>query len=423
MILGNHDSEKLLKKYPTLGFEGVFASPVRLQDDYLSHEPLSEGGDKTDLQFTSILKEFNKNNLGATNYHGHIHSSDFVVSTSHKNVCCEALQYKPLLIGKTAQILDNHEDSLFINSPHFTETLTAIKDKNNIDPGLLINDYIYSYILSFCNPYQAQFFVQGSFSLLKKYSFLSSLSDIDFTYLYDTKKSKGMNTTLFKTLIDDIYENLKKIDFINLRFIKRYSSLRIIEALYTSQHPYFSKNYLDANLIPFDCYCASDFLQIQGTCLIEKFLNRNSSLLDEYSFPNFQTSFLKPEGDLINLLLQLMFQQVDSYKRSLIIKKIQLVYKQLSSKDINLEFINMFTRFFLRNIAFFHTMNRYSEIKSIQKEIDYHFLDSLPLDLKKQIQDILLSSNSNFLDIYKEVSSVSPSEALQTSLKFIQKLK
>lgn len=68
-------------------------------------------------------------------------------------------------------------------------------------------------------------------------------------------------------------------------------------------------------------------------------------------------------------------------------------------------------------------MNRYSEIKSIQKEIDYHFLDSLPLDLKEQIQDILLSSNSNFLDIYKEVSSISPSEALQTSLKFIQKLK
>lgn len=43
LILGNHDSEKLLKKYPTLGFEGVFASPVRLQGDYLSHEPLSWG--------------------------------------------------------------------------------------------------------------------------------------------------------------------------------------------------------------------------------------------------------------------------------------------------------------------------------------------------------------------------------------------
>ena len=74
LILGNHDSLDLVKKYPVLGFEKVFTTPIKIGNIYLSHEPLMND-EVNDLQFKLITNEFLKHD-SRTNYHGHIHSND-----------------------------------------------------------------------------------------------------------------------------------------------------------------------------------------------------------------------------------------------------------------------------------------------------------------------------------------------------------
>lgn len=56
LILGNHDQETIIKNYHNLGFEGVFTSPVKIKDNYLSHEPLIDG-ERTDLHFNLVLQK------------------------------------------------------------------------------------------------------------------------------------------------------------------------------------------------------------------------------------------------------------------------------------------------------------------------------------------------------------------------------
>ena len=66
--------------------------------------------------------------------------------------------------------------------------------------------------------------VQGSFGLLKKYNFLTKMSDLDLSFLYDFSMSKNKNQNLLKEKVDSLFETLKKVDGINLRFLKRYVS-------------------------------------------------------------------------------------------------------------------------------------------------------------------------------------------------------
>ena len=71
LIMGNHDQDFILKNYPSLGLEGVFTMPVKINDIYLSHEPLVQE-ESNSLTFNLIVKEFSSL-ANAHNYHGHIH--------------------------------------------------------------------------------------------------------------------------------------------------------------------------------------------------------------------------------------------------------------------------------------------------------------------------------------------------------------
>lgn len=420
LILGNHDPKDIIKSYPTLGFEGVFITPVKIKESYLSHEPL-QNNEKNELQTQLILNEF-VHSPNAINYHGHIHEKENIAS-NYQNVTCEALDYKPKLIGYTT-VNEKQELPNFINSPYFNTVLSEIKAKHNIEPSILISDYIYSSILENYNILQSQYFVQGSFGLLKKFHFLSHLSDLDISFLYNPNISKTQNITLFKTMADSSYESLKEIEGINLRFEKRYPSLHIFEALYTSQQPYFSKNYYDSNLIYLDCYKHTDFFHLNGTSIIERFLSKTSpSLLDEFKLPQFTAQFLTPEGDIANLLLQLIFQQGYEEKKPLLQRKLQYVYNQTFKKKEMKNFSNIFCRFFLRNIALLYTLRRYKEIEYVQNNFNnlFSILSSLPFDLSEQFYSIICNNNK-FADIHNEIATANMPDVFQKCEDIARKL-
>ncbi len=420
LILGNHDPKSIIKNYPNLGLEGVFTTPIKIMDNYLSHEPLIDL-ENMDLSFSLILNEFKKESH-SINYHGHIHTSDFI-SLAHKNVTCEMLDYNPLLIGQTENSKEESKDPSFISSTHFNKTLSILKDKHHIEPSILLSDYIYSMLLQHNFFYYDKYFVQGSFGLFKKYDYLSNFSDLDISLLYNPSMSKRKNISLLKEMADSSYELLKNISEINLRFEKRYSSLCIFEALYTSKKPYFTSCYFDANMIPIDCYKKEDFLSLEGISLIEKLLIRNKSTLpSEYEFPHFQTQFLKPEGDIANLLLQLLFQKGHEDKKKIILRKLEYVYLH-AFKNKNIEnFSNTFTRFLLRNISLLYSLNRLDEISYLQSKS----LNSLLTDLNKlkyPFHDILISYDSPFPSVYKEIISTPTEETFKTSKQIVKKLK
>lgn len=425
LILGNHDSINLIKNYPNLGFEGVFTMPIKINDHYLSHEPLSDG-ERNDLQFKLIVDEFKKHSKGV-NFHGHIHTNDIYLNERYRNVTCEMLDYQPVMIGKTVNIkLD--ERPLFINSSYFDKILTNLKEKHNLAPSLLLGDYIYSTLLSASSDYEDLYFVQGSFGLFKKYKFLSNFSDLDISFLYNDSISQNKNYSLFKTMVDECYECLKQINGINLSFLKRYTSPRIFEAIYTSQYPYFTKCTLDSNLVLLNCYRKSDFIQLEeGNTIIQKHLMKHSSsLLSEYQFPEFQSQFLVPEADLASLLLHFSFQNGYEEKRPIILKKISYIFRHVFSEQYIDEdyFSDVFLRFFLRNISLLYSFNRYSEIEYIQsRESDISSLLSyFPIQLQELISHIFFDKDSKFLDVYEELSSVPTMETFQECSKIMRKI-
>lgn len=422
LILGNHDQPYLVKNYPTLGFEGVYKTPVKLDGDFLSHEPLIEG-ERSDIQFDLIAKEFAK--VSAMNYHGHIHTEDRLDPSKYTNVTCEALHYKPLLVGHTKEIEKPVNDH-FINADAFASELVNVANQIHLNPRIILKDYLYAYMLEAINHYQKQFFIQGSYGLYKKYGFASDFSDIDISMLYHPEISKNANIARMKKLVDSAYESLKDIDGINLSFYKRYSSLRIFEAIYTSKNPYFAKCYMDANLVPLDAYRDSDFYLYEGQTSMGKCLSKtNPSLLEEYHFPVFKSNVIIPEADMANLLLQLLFQVDIGNKKWVIIKKLQYIFATKYDKKNIDKLRDIFTRFFLRNICLLHAMNRLDEIRYIQECLDHvpELLNILPDNIKNVMRLILDSDNSEFLDIFAEIAKVDAHDTLSKSNELIKVLK
>lgn len=424
LILGNHDPLDLVKYYPSLGFEGVYTTPIKIGDNYLSHEPLSEG-EREDLQFQIILNEFKKCAM-ATNYHGHIHTDSGIIMPGYRNVTCEALGYKPIIIGETMALCEHEEKPLFINSSYLDEVINMISHKHSVDPNFLLNDYLYTYVLAVLTNYQSQYFVQGSVGLLKKYSFLAKTSDMDISFIYDSLSSNKKNIANLKQMIDVVYESLKHIDGIDLAFLKRYSNMRILKMLYTSNGLHFSQSIIDTNLIFLDCYKDTDFVTLNGTSIIQKFLPKDfQSMLSEYSFPTFQSRFISPEGDIANLLLQIFFQEGRKEKKLLALKKLRYVYNCVLKNRYIENFSDLFIRLFLRNVAFLYTMNRFDEIEDIKVFSNdiYSLISNLPINLQIQINDILNNPNSTFNLIYNEITSVPVADSFEKVETLIRTLK
>lgn len=329
-------------------------------------------------------------------------------------------------IGMTEDLDSRGEKPLFINSKYFDEVVTKIKEKHSIDPSILLCDYIYSFMLENISSYQDSYFVQGSFGLFKKYHFLSKFSDLDLSFLYNDSISKGKNTRLFKEMVDHNYEVLKKVDNINLSFFKRYPALRIFESSYTSKDSYYTKCFLDANLVFLDCYKETDFFKLEGKSVIENFLIRNSSSLkDEYQLPNFQSLMLSKTADLANLLLQVIYQKGYDYKKELALKKLHYVYEHTFKGQEVPDLENTFYRFLVRKYSLLHTMNRHSEICYItENRIDIPFiLHSMPHGLQPQVYDMLGKKNAPLLEICEEISSMDQSKIYSGCAKVMKKLK
>lgn len=125
LLLGNHDKPKISKQYGELGFEGIFTTPIKIHNKYLSHQPLDDG--VNDPHFKLLVKEFSANPNG-TNYHGHIHTTE-ESTKPYYNVICEALGYKPLLIGYTSGILTESDSPLIIDSERFKHILEFINNE------------------------------------------------------------------------------------------------------------------------------------------------------------------------------------------------------------------------------------------------------------------------------------------------------
>jgi len=423
LIMGNHDSECLLKNYKSMGLEGVFYGPIKLKDDYLSHEPLIEGQNQDDY-FNMVLNEFKKCYKGI-NYHGHIHYVDKSLSNNYRNMACEVIDYKPFMVSKTCKV-DNQENEkdFLINSEYFIKCISFLKERYSLDPFLLISDYIYSMILSSLSCYNDQYFVYGSFGLLKKYDFLSKISDLDISFIYNSLISKRKASSFLKSLVYDGYESLKEIDGINLRYKKLYQSVRIFEAMYANSYPYTAKCFLDANLVFLDCYKDTDFINFEGVSMIEKYLlKNNSSLLEEYRLPKFNSQFLSLNGDMANLVLMVLFHQGNHGKKELALR--ELSYILMHSDNVCLDdFSDVFVRFFLKNIYLLSLMRRYSEIEYIlSSPIDKSYIELLPLRLHDLVDDILSGSNSCFLDVYNEMASVSEKDVASKCSDIMQKIK
>lgn len=415
LILGNHDAEKIERQYPVSGFEGVYQMPIKIEDKYLSHEPLKQDT-KNELHLQLVLQEFEKKET-AMNYHGHIHSAK-TVSKKHQNATCEALEYKPLLIGTTTNSIAEKE--WFINSSYFDQALTMIKETHHINPKLVLSDYIYSVLLESSSLASKQYFIQGSFGLFKKYGFISNFSDLDLSFITQPQMSKRKNLEIFKTIVDQSYHYANQIDHITLKYHKRYPSLRIFEATYTSLNS-FVQCFLDANYICFDCYKDTDFLRLEKISLMEKSLKKESSLLQEYQFPHFESQFLKPECDIVNLGLQILFQQKNPEKKELALKKIRYVYERCFKKKTIENFLDIWIRFYLKNIFLLSTRNRYGEIEYIQtkKQIEREILSSMPTDLSLQLLDLF--NHPIFKEIVSEISSIKVRDTSEKYLELVKK--
>lgn len=423
LIIGNHDQEGVVKSYPSLGFEGVYVNPVKLDGNYLSHEPLISG-ERNDDQFKLIAKEFSKCS-GKMNYHGHIHTDERLDSGIFTNVTCEALDYKPLLVGRTHYIPPKDKE-LFINTPYFSKELERISSTYNLNSRVVLKDYLYASILAAVSEAYKEFFIQGSFGLYKKYGFVSDFSDIDISYIFNPERSKNVNIAHMKSLVDDIYQSLKGIDNINLSFIKRYSSLRIFEAMYTSWNPYCVKCYVDSNLVFLDSYRDTDFYPYSGKSTLENLLIRDEcALYEDYAFPEFNTQVIVPEADVANLILQILFQKDLGNKKTLILRKLQHIYKVYHQKFNQKKFEDIFTRFFLRNICLLHALRRFDEIRYIQKSIDEFssLIDILPGNIKPVIDRILLNKDSIFMDVYSDIYNVDAIDVLEKSSSLMKKIK
>lgn len=426
LILGNHDPKNIEKKYYALGFEGVYTTPIKIGSSFLSHEPLVKE-EKDDLTFQGILQEFT-NCANGINYHGHIHTKDSNISSSHINVTCEAQEYEPALIGKTGN--PTNEKPLFINSNQFVNACDQLKKAYGLESSLLLNDYIYSMMLESLTKYQERSFIQGSFGLYKKYGYASAFSDLDISCLYNPIESKKKNYSALKRISDDAYEHLKRIDGINLAFFKRYSSVRIFSASLAKPNAIFSHCYSDMNLLLLDCYRNSDFINLHGGSSIEKFLTKkNSFMTDDFCFPQFHVQTLKPVGDISNLLLQIMFQKDHNEKKALALKKLHYVYKHAIKDDTLENFLDTFIRFFLRNVALLNSWCRSREIEYIKaqsskmRSLLEPYIKKLPEPLLEQIYDVLMNPNSLFLEIYNELVHTPLEHTFESCEKIMKKIK
>lgn len=423
LVLGNHDNERLIRCYGDLGFEDVFPNCVKIGNMYLSHYPLCEK-EVDGLNYSLLVREFE--NSDGINYHGHIHSRD-IGSLPYVNVSCEAQSYKPLLIGYTKEYINRKDVPLIINSDYFLNMLDYLKREKNLDSSLIISDYIYSMLLESLNSYVDSSFVYGSFPLYKKYGCISNFSDLDVCFVYNDSISKRKNFDLLKRACHEAFEEIKGIDNVDLSFRKIIDNIRIFELLYSDKNGNVYKGYYDSNLVPLNVYRDSDFIRTYDCSTLEKMLKNGNSFVNDFSFPRYESRFLSINGDISNMTLQMLFQRGNDKSKILTLKKLKYICRMCNDDDMldvhSLD--DTITRFFIRNVMFFHTMRRSRDIDYIKEGNDNldNFISNIPYNLQPQMEEVFKNSNSLFNSVYNQLSEVSFGEIPDVSKKLIKTIK
>ncbi len=423
LLLGNHDSDNIIKQYNELGFEGIFTTPVKIQDKFLSHFPLcNDELDDNNLPF--LIREFNNSN--GINYHGHIHNKS--INNKHFfNVCCENLNYEPILIGYTEKQKTDDSMPLMINSEDFCKILEFLNKEKNVNPNLLISDYIYSSFLEDITPYNDSYFIYGSYPIYKKYDYISNFSDLDVCQIYNEDYTKSKNVRLLKKTFDTVFENSKKIDNVDIKIYKKFPNLCIFELLYTNKNGNVYKGYYDSNLIPINIYKDEDFIRVSGCSTLERLL-KQTDYINNYKFPRYESKFLSLNGDIANLTLQILFQRDCIEKKMVRIKKLKHIlskYYDLNNLENLSSLEDVITRFFIRNIFFFYVTRRKDDIEYIiesYKNIS-EYIDIFPNKFKLMIEEILKNQNSLFNFAYDELMNSSFEEIPSKSQELIKTLK
>lgn len=421
LLLGNHDEERLyLKKYREFGFENVFMFPLKFNDYYLSHYPIIGEHPKSILSniLEKELKAAFNSNPNAYNMYGHEHV-DWNNYPNSINVSLEAQNYCPIYIGNTGiKVIDK---PLIINSPDFEKMLSFFESKN-INSNLLITDLIYTLMLEEAKSNPKVFF-SGSFTAHKKYNYQGTFSDLDGTMLFDDTISRRANSNNLADFVYRIFYLLNANEHLNLAFRERYCDMSIFECIYANGNSRINKTMLDMNMIS-GIYKPTDFINYNGISDIESICRKYApKKIEDFHFPNYNVNFLRNEGDISNLILQYLYQKGYPEKKKAILCKLNNIARNISLDSIDKNTLeDILIRFLIRNILFFYTRSRYSEIDAIKetKPKLNSFEGIIPVRLIELLESIINNPNSEYFHYFEELKKVKNEEIRDVSKMLVK---
>ena len=376
LIMGNHDTIEKPDLYLRAGFEDVYLTPIKFNGDYYSHYPLNasvESKDRPDTILYKFLCEEFKDSDSGINFHGHQHT---LVNNGEreKNVSCEQLNYKPILVGRTKSYLDLTNSNRPFLGEEFFELLHEVMSKyNHFQENGIVTDYLYTILLEILSQYQDQVVTFGSVMLNKKYQTNFNPSDLDITKLFDSSKSIRTNRNSFKEFGNELYEKISQIEGFNSDFYKKIDFICILSFIYATKNNRF-KGFLDMNILLDEFYKSEDFVKENGKSILEECANKLG--LDNpttIKYPRFSVQTTNAFADLVNCFFQYNYSP-DKEKKILSLKKMNKIMekKDISSQiDIG-KLQNMIIRYLLRNIYFYESCRRKkdSDIVLLKRDIE-----------------------------------------------------
>lgn len=399
LIMGNHDKTERPDVYLKAGFEDVFLSPVKFNEDYYSHYPLNATKESLDrpnnILYNYLCDEFSNSSSGI-NYHGHQHIKENNGSRE-KNVACEVVDYKPLLVGRTKTSIENN-NLPYVNDEFYEVLNNVILNFNYLKEDRIMIDYIYTILLDLLSEYDDQIVTFGSIMLNKKYETRFNPSDLDVSKIFDSNKSLALNRKSMKELGNDIYKKIIQIEGFNPDFYKKIDFICILSFIYATKSGNY-KGYLDMNIILDEFYKSSDFIEVRGCSKMEEFANKTG--LDKpktMKYPRFNVQTTNSMADIINCFLQYVYSTDSSKKRTTLFKLKSIINREYKDSDINNdELENMLIRYLLRNIYFLESSKRKDDINLIlqTRDIEIPEVISLNKSIGNQLSIIINSNDYN----------------------------
>ena len=376
LVMGNHDTIDKPDLYLRAGFEDIFLSPVKFNGDYYSHYPLNasiDSGERPDTILYKFLCEEFKNADSGINFHGHQHT---LVNNGEreKNVSCEQVDYRPILVGRTKSYLGLTENNLPYLGEEFFEILHKIMSKyNHFQENGMVTDYLYTILLEILSQYEDKIVTFGSVMLNKKYNTNFNPSDLDVTRLFDKTKSIRANRNSFKEFGNEVYEKMTQIEGIIPDFYKKIDFICILSFIYATENSRF-KGYLDMNILLDQFYKSEDFIKESGKSLLEECTNKlgidNPKTI---RYPKFNVQTTNAFADLVKCFLQYIYS-IDNEKKILALKKMHKIMEKTDiSSQIDIDKLqNMVIRYLLRNIYFYESCRRKkdSDIVLLKRDIE-----------------------------------------------------